>query len=98
MVLTSYGDPLDLVTSFKYLGQVIVEEDDNWPVVVRNLQLARQKLALLTPVLSREGADAQTLGQIYLTVVQLVMLYGPESWVLTPRMKMVLGGFYHRVA
>ena len=37
------------------------------------------------------------MGQIYLAVVQLVMLYQSESWVLTPNMKRVLGGFHHRV-
>ena len=49
-------------------------------------------------VLIREGADAHTSGQIYLAVVQLVLLYGSETWVLTTRMKRVLGGFRHRVS
>ena len=30
-------------------------------------------------------------------MVQLVLLYGSETWVLTPRMKRVLGRFHHRV-
>ena len=72
--LTSYGVRLAKVTSFKYLGRVIVSEDNNWPVVVRNLWRARQKWAQLTQILSREGADAQTSGQIYLVVVQSIML------------------------
>ena len=45
-----------------------------------------------------EGADDWTLGQIYLVVVQLVMLYGSETLVLTPYMKRVLGRFHRRVA
>ena len=70
MALTSYGDPLSQVTSFKYMGQVLATEDYNFPTVVRNLRRTRQKWERLTWILSREGADAQTPGQIYLAVVQ----------------------------
>ena len=51
----------------------------------------------MNQVLIREGADKQKLGNIYLAVVQLVLLYGSETWVLKPRMQRVLGGFHHRV-
>ena len=96
--LTAYGFPFYQVTPLKYLGRVLSEEDNNWPVVVRNLRRARQKWARLTRVLSREGAYARTLGHIYLAVVQSVMLYGSETWVLTPHMLRVLGGFHYRVS
>ena len=82
----------------KYLGRVLAAEDDNWPVVVHNLQRARQKWAQLSRVLIREGADDRTSGQINLAVVQSVLIYGSETWVLKPRMQRVLGGFHHRVA
>ena len=52
----------------------------------------------LTWVLSREGEDARTPGNIYLAVVQLVLLYRSEPWVLKPRMQRVLVSFHHRVA
>ena len=48
--------------------------------------------------LSREGVDDQTLGQIYLAVVQLVILYGSDMPFMIPCIGRVLGGFYHRVA
>ena len=48
MSLTAYGVPLALVTSFKYLGRVLVAEDDDWPAVIPNLQHAREKWARLT--------------------------------------------------
>ena len=56
MALTDYGVPLSLVTYFKYLGLVLVAEDNNWPAVVCNLRRARQKWSRLTLILSREGA------------------------------------------
>ena len=62
--LTAYGVPLSQVTSFKYIGQVIAVEEEDWPTVVRNLQRASQKWMQLTRLLSREGADARTLEQI----------------------------------
>ena len=66
--------------------------------MVRNLRGARQEWSRLTRVLSREGADAWTLGKIDLAVVQSFLLYRSEKWVLTPRMQRVLGGFCNRVA
>ena len=68
------------------------------PAVERNLRRARQKWARITRVLSRKGVDARTLGQIYLVVVQAVLIYGPDTWVLTPHIQRVLGGFHHRVS
>ena len=65
---------------------------------MRNLRCARQKWARLTRVLISEGVDARTLGHTYLTVVQSVLVYGSETWVLTRYMKRVLGGFHHRLA
>ena len=61
--------------------------------MVRKLWRARQKWARLTQVLISEGGDARTLLQIYLEVLQLVLLYMSETWVLTPHMQRVLGWF-----
>ena len=92
------GIPLAPVISFKYFRRFISAADNNWPTLVKNLQRARQKWARLTRVMIREGADDRTSDQIYLVVVQSVMLYGPETWRITPHIGRVWGGFYHRVA
>ena len=78
--------------------QVLAEEENDWPAGVRNLRSARQKWARLNRILSREGEDERTLRHIYLAVVQLVLLYRSETWVLKPRMQRVLVSFHHRVA
>ena len=52
--------------------------------MVRNLHREEQKWARLSRVLVREGADARTSGIIYVVVVQAVLLYGSETWVMTP--------------
>ena len=46
----------------------------------------------------QEGADTRTLGYIYVAIVQTILLFGLETWVVNPRIKRVLGGFHHRVA
>ena len=42
--------------------------------------------------------DAWTLESIYVAVVQAVLLYISETWVMTPSIVRDLGIFYHRVA
>ena len=55
-------------------------------------------MSRLTGILGREGADARTLVRIYVAVVQAVLIYGLETWVMTPRIGMFWGGFHYRVA
>ena len=43
----------------------------------------------MSRVLIKEGGDAQTLGGIYVTVAQAIMIYGLETWVMTPHIRMV---------
>ena len=77
--LSAYGIPLSLISSFKYLGRFLSAVDDYWPVVVRNLIWVQKKWARLMLVLVRKGADAWTLGILYVKFVQVVLLYGSET-------------------
>ena len=45
-----------------------------------------------------EGADAWTSGQIYLAVIQSVLIYRSETCVKKTRNSRVLGSFHHRLA
>ena len=69
----AYGIPLAPVTSFRYLGIILLEEEVNWLAVFRNLRKAQRKWVRLTRIFIREGADTWTLGQIYFAVVQSVL-------------------------
>ena len=77
--LTAYRFPLSQVTSFENMRRVVAAEGNDWTAVVRNLKRARWKWARLTQVLIRNGADDRTLGNIYLELVQSVLLYGSET-------------------
>ena len=48
-------------------------------------------------VLVQEVADAQTLGGFYLVVVQVVLLFLLETWLISPRIGRTLCGFIHWV-
>ena len=81
----AYGKPLETVSTFKYLGRVMTAGDDDWQEVVGNLVKAQKIWGRLARILSREGADKRVLGNFFKAVVQVVLLFGAEMWVLTPR-------------
>ena len=62
MYLTEYGHPLIEVSSFKYLGRVLSDSDNNCMTVALNLRKEWKKWDLLSRVLVWEGADAWALG------------------------------------
>ena len=52
----------------------------------------------MSQILSWERVDPKVLGHFFKTVVQAVLLFGTEMWVLTPRMERALSSFQQRVA
>ena len=61
----SYGEPLENVTTFKYLVQVLTAGDDDWIEVVGNLGKVRKIWGWLLRILSREGADTKVSGHFF---------------------------------
>ena len=94
----AYGAPLENVTVFKYMGLVITAGDDDWPAVVGNLQKERESWGSLSRILILEGVDPVILGYFFKAVTHTVLLFGMETWLLTPRMEQALSSFQHRVA
>ena len=97
-VFSVQGTPIETVTEFKYLGRVVEKNDDDWPTVNRNIKRARISWGRICRILSREGANPKAMASIYKAVVQAVLLYGSESWVLTQAMEKKLQAFHHRCA
>ena len=91
---SAYGCPVEMVASFKYLGRMILASDYNWPVVVRNLDRARNIWRRMPCILIREGESLQVSGFFFKAVVQVVLIFGADTWVVTPRMGKALGGFH----
>ena len=85
MAFEAYGKQLQTVPSFKYLGRILTAGDDDWPAVSGNLGKAQKSWGWLQQILSREGADKIVSGNFLKAVVKQVMLFGAETWVVTPR-------------
>ena len=82
-----------MLTSFKYVGRVISATDGNWPAVVSNLARAKSVWRRMLLILSREGVTARVSGFFLKAVIQEVLLFGAETWVVTPCMGTAMGGF-----
>ena len=94
----AYWKPLKTVSTFKYLVQVMTAGDDGWPEVAGNLVKAQKSWGRLGQVLIREGSDKRVSGNFFKAVVQAVLLFGAETWVLTPRIERALESFLHGAA
>ena len=94
----AYGNPIETVNTFKFMGRVMTAGDDDWPEVAGNLVKARKSWGRLTKISIREGADKRVSGNFFKAVVQQVLLFGAEMWVLTPRIERALESFMHRAA
>ena len=93
------GNVLGRVDEFAYLGSLLgADEDDSWRAVSYNLRKARQRWGQISRILAREGATPRVMGYFYKAIVQAVLLYAAETWVLTERMMVALNTFHHRVA
>ena len=82
-----------MVASFKYLGQVILAMDDNWAALVKNLARAKTVCSRMLRILIREVATPRVSGFFIKAVIQAVLLFGAEIWVVTPLMGKALGWF-----
>ena len=52
--------------------------------VVHNLQREPENWGQLANILGREGSDMRTAGNFYVVVVQVVLLFKSDTWLLTP--------------
>ena len=89
------GIVLKKVENFKYLGHQISSRDSDTPALFMNLTKAQKRLAQISNLIAREGADSVVGGRIYVAAVLAVLLYGSESWVWTSSMLNTIRGFHH---
>ena len=94
---SAYGRPLKMITSFRYLGQVILAVNDDWKAVVRNLSWARVVWKGMKRILSREGVELQVSSFFFKNVVQVVLILILKTRMVTPYMVRALGGFQDQV-
>jgi hypothetical protein len=93
-VFTCNGDKLDRVEVFKYLGRLIAHNDVDIQAMRLNLRKARGCWTWISLVLRAENAPPWTSGMFYKATVQMVLLYGSETWSLPPSSVKRLEGFH----
>ena len=91
------GKKIERVHRFKYLGRWLCDNDDDTGCIMENIKKARQRWNNIANILKREGANAECMGKFYLVIVQSVLLYGADSWVITARNMGKLQSFHNRV-
>ena len=66
--------------------------------MVRNLARAKKVCIRMSRILSREGTAPRVSGFFFKAVIQAVLTFGADTWVVTPHMRKSLGGFKIQVA
>ena len=84
----AYGEELERVEVFKYLGRLITFDDDDTHVVCGNLKKDRSTWPRISRVPRAENASPKVYGMFDQATVQAVLLYGSKTWNLS---KLALG-------
>ena len=92
------GTPIKRVKEFKYLGRILSDTDTDTAAMDYNLQRAREKWGRIGRILSKKSFDAKSMGTFYKTIIQSVLLYGSETWVISNYMMKTLRSFHRRCA
>jgi hypothetical protein len=99
MVFYVQGVPIKTVSEFKYLGRVVKNNDDDWSAVNQNMLKKATATwgRILCKILSKEGgANPKVMATVYKAVMQAMLLYSSESWVLSLMMEKKLQSFHRR--
>ena len=94
----AYGEELQRVEVFKYLGRLLSYDDDDAQATLGNLRKACKCWARISKVLRAENASPRVSGMFYRATVQAVLLFGSETWNLTGTWLKKLEGFHLRAA
>ena len=69
---------------------ILTEGGDDWPSVSENLVKTRKSWGRLQGILIREGATKRVSGNFFKALVQQVLLFGAETWVVSPMLQRAL--------
>jgi hypothetical protein len=95
---TVHGDVLEQVEVFKYLGWMMAQDDDDIQAIRVQLRKACATWARVGQVLRSENALPPIAARFYQAIVQAILLYGSETWVISRTALTRLKGFHIRAA
>ena len=90
MELQSHYHIVDKVDTYKYLKHMLFFDDSDWPTIFNDLQRLQRIWVRLYRLLGREEVD-RTSGRFYVVVVQSVLFFRTNLWIITPCILWVLG-------
>ena len=74
------------MTHFQYIESTLEHTYNDWPVVHQNIYKTRVVFRSLGKLLQWYGAERQVSYLLYRAVVQAVLLFGLESWLVSDAM------------
>jgi hypothetical protein len=80
---TVCGEVLEWVEVFKYLGRMMAQDDDVIQAIRSQLRKARATWARVGQVLCSQNNTLFVAARFYQAIVQAILLYSSETWVLT---------------
>ena len=95
---TAYSKELERVEVFKYLGRLLAYDDNDTQTVRGNLKKAHSDWVRLSRTIRAKNASPRVCGIFYKATVQLILLFGSETWNLSPKSLKSLKGFHLQAA
>ena len=92
------GIPIDRVDDYLYLGRILRWNDSDDAAVDARLSKARSTWGRMSPILRADNASPKVMARFYMAVVQAILLYGSESWVISKGSLRRLETFHARCA
>jgi hypothetical protein len=95
---TVCGNVLEQVEVYKYLGRMMAQDDDDTQALRAQLRKAGATWAWVGQVLRNENTSPFVAAQFYQAIVQAILLYGSETWVISRTAMVRLEGFHIQAA
>lgn len=89
-----FGQVIERVHSFKYLGRMLHESNSDEHAVLLNLSRAKRRWGMIRNVLTKSRTEQNSMAYYYISIVLTVLLYGSETWTLTVSLVDILEAFH----
>ena len=76
------------------MGFPLEQTYDDYPVVLRYSKQERRVWGRLVKIMQRGGVDTKLVAMLYRAIVQLVLFFGLESWLLLTAMERMVEGIH----
>ena len=80
------------------MGYNIAYNNSNWEALYKNLSKAQRRWRIVLGVLVKSGATIRAMAMLYKAVVQAVLLYRSEIWVVKYVMIKVMKRLHHHIS